>query len=249
MSIRPISPTRLPQDLAGALFEPDTSRRLAVLRDKPIGALMIHEIYRSIQGESTFAGLPCVFVRLTACHLRCGYCDTPHAFRQGESLRIESVIERVIELGDPLVEITGGEPLLQPEVFPLMTELADRGRAVLLETSGACDISNVDPRVHIIMDLKTPGSGECAANLWANVPLLKSKDELKFVVCDRADFDWAVARVREHSLCDRLPVLVSPVFGSVSALQLAEWILATRLPLRMQLQQHKLIWPADQRGV
>src|SRR5215213_7905777 len=178
------------------------SSRLAPLAGKPAGSLVIHEIYRSLQGESTFAGLPCVFVRLTACHLRCGYCDTAHAFGQGETLSLDDVVARALALGDPLVEITGGEPLLQPEVLPLLTRLADAGRTVLLETSGAVDIGPVDPRVHVILDLKTPGSGEVAANLWENLARLEPGDEVKFVVCDRADFDWAVAQVRAHRLLD-----------------------------------------------
>src|SRR5271165_7037458 len=166
--------------------------RLQPLETKPAGSLLIHEIYRSLQGESTFAGLPCVFIRLTACHLRCVYCDTPHAFHQGETMSLDEVVARALELGDDLVEITGGEPLLQDEVYPLMTRLADLGKTVLLETSGAIDTSAVDPRVHVILDLKTPASGEVAANLWSNVERLRPTDELKFVVCDRADFDWAV---------------------------------------------------------
>src|SRR5262249_14224092 len=160
------------------------------------GTLVVHEIYRSLQGESTFAGLPCVFVRLTACHLRCVYCDTPHAFAQGEALGLDEIVARVHELGDLLVEITGGEPLFQPEVYPLMAGLADAGKTVLLETSGAIDIAAVDPRVHVILDIKTPGSGEVEANVWSNLARLKPADEVKVVVCDRADFDWAVDIVR-----------------------------------------------------
>src|SRR5215212_2150070 len=179
------------------------SSRLAPLAGKPAGSLVIHEIYRSLQGESTFAGLPCVFVRLTACHLRCGYCDTPHAFGQGEVLTLDEVVERALAPGDRLVEVTGGEPLLQPEVFPLMTRLADAGRTVLLETSGALDIALVDRRVRVILDLKTPGSGEVQANDWGNLAVVKPTDEIKFVLCDRADFDWAVGQVRTHGLTGR----------------------------------------------
>src|SRR4051812_16890703 len=157
------------------------SHRLRALTGKPAGSLVVHEIYRSLQGESTFAGLPCVFVRLTACHLRCVYCDSPHAFNQGETLTLDEVVARALALGDPLVEITGGEPLLQPEVHPLMTRLLDAGRTVLLETSGAVDVAPVDPRVRIILDVKTPGSGEVGANLWGNLAILKPKDEVKFV--------------------------------------------------------------------
>ncbi|HEV3166991.1 MAG TPA: radical SAM protein, partial [Isosphaeraceae bacterium] len=192
------------------------SNRLQPLEGKPPGTLVIHEIYRSLQGESAYAGLPCVFVRLTACHLRCGYCDTPYAFNQGETLGLDVVVERTLALGDPLIEITGGEPLLQPEVFPLMTRLADAGRTVLLETSGAVDISPVDPRVHVILDLKTPGSGEVKANLWANLDRLKPTDEIKFVLCDRADFDWSVEQIRTHHLAERFQVLMSPAFGMLN---------------------------------
>ncbi len=210
---------------------------------------MIHEIYRSLQGESTFAGLPCVFIRLTACHLRCGYCDTPHAFHQGETLDLDEVVGRAIQLGDPLVEITGGEPLLQSEVYPLMTRLADAGKTVLLETSGAIHTGRVDPRVRIILDVKTPGSGEVEANVWNNLGRLQSSDEVKFVLCDRADFDWAVGVVREHRLIDRCPVLFSASFGQVNPTELAAWILESRLSIRLQLQQHKILWDPKARGV
>src|SRR5579875_1832481 len=162
--------------------------RLRPLEGKPVGTLLVHEIYRSLQGESTFAGLPCVFIRLTACHLRCVYCDTPHAFSEGRALGLDEIAARAMALGDDLVEITGGEPLLQPEVHPLMTRLADAGKTVLLETSGAVDTAAVDPRVRIILDIKTPGSGEVAANIWSNLDRLKPTDEVKLVVRDRADF-------------------------------------------------------------
>jgi 7-carboxy-7-deazaguanine synthase len=223
--------------------------RLRPLQSKLAGSLVVHEIYRSIQGESTFVGLPCVFVRLTACHLRCGYCDTPHAFHQGETLSLDTVVDRALAYGDSLVEITGGEPLLQPEVHPLMARLADAGRTVLLETSGAIDIAEVDGRVHVILDLKTPGSGEVAANVWGNIPLLRPKDEVKFVLCDRADFDWAVAQVRAHNLTDRCPVLFSPSFGRVHPTDLAAWVLESGLPVRLQIQLHKILWDPNARGV
>ena len=223
--------------------------RLQPLENKPEGSLLIHEIYRSLQGESTFAGLPCVFVRLTACNLRCVYCDTPHAFAEGEVLELDEVVARALKLGDDLVEITGGEPLLQPEVYPLMTRLADAGRTVLLETSGAIDTSAVDPRVRVILDIKTPGSGEVDANVWTNIDRLKPTDEVKVVVCDRADFDWAAAIVRAQGLARRCPVLFSASFGQVDATELAGWILETRLPIRLQLQQHKILWNPSARGV
>lgn len=225
------------------------SRRLNPLRGKPAGALVVHEIYRSIQGESTFAGLPCVFVRLTACHLRCVYCDTPHAFHEGTTLPLDEVVSRALELGDRLVEVTGGEPLLQPEVYPLMARLADAGRTVLLETSGAVDTAGVDPRVRVILDLKTPGSGESAANLPANLDRLRPTDEVKFVVCDRADFDWAVAQVNAHHLMERCPVLVGAAFGRVDPTELAGWVLESRLAVRLQVQLHKILWDPRARGV
>jgi 7-carboxy-7-deazaguanine synthase len=235
---------------AGSFTPPaDLARRLLPLAGKPPGSLVVHEVYRSVQGESTFAGLPCVFVRLTACHLRCGYCDTPHAFTQGETLTPDEVVRRVIEFDTPLVEITGGEPLLQPEVYPLMSRLADSGGTVLLETSGAVDTGAVDPRVRIILDLKTPGSGEVAANVWANVERLRPHDEVKFVLCGRDDFDWAAARVREHRLTDRCPVLFSPAFGRVDPTELAAWVLESRLPVRLQIQLHKILWDPAARGV
>jgi len=223
--------------------------RLGPLENKPAGSLLIHEIYRSLQGESTFAGLPCVFVRLTACNLRCLYCDTPHAFTEGQVVDLEAVVAAALELGDELVEITGGEPLLQPEVYPLMTRLADAGRIVLLETSGAIDTSAVDPRVRVILDIKTPGSGEVDANVWTNLDRLKPTDEVKVVVCNRADFDWATAIVRMYGLAQRCPVLFSASFGQVDATELAGWILESRLPTRLQLQQHKILWNPSARGV
>jgi 7-carboxy-7-deazaguanine synthase len=233
----------------GPAPDPAPSLRLKPLEGKPAGSLVVHEIYRSLQGESTFAGLPCVFVRLTACHLRCGYCDTPHAFYQGRTLTVDEVVARALTLGDRLVEVTGGEPLLQPEALPLMTRLADAGRTVLLETSGALDIGPVDPRVHVILDLKTPGSGEVAANLRENLARLKPSDEVKVVVCDRADFDWAVAQVRAYHLLDRCPVLIGAVSDRVDPAALASWILDSGLPLRLQVQLHKILWGPTARGV
>jgi len=236
-----------PPVISGAVAS--LNHRLKPLEGKPDGALVVHEIYRSIQGESTFAGLPCVFVRLTACHLRCHYCDTRHAFRHGQTIALEEVLDRALAWEDRLVEVTGGEPLLQPEVFPLMARLADAGKTVLLETSGAVDISPVDPRVHIILDMKTPGSGEVEANLWSNLALLKPIDEVKFVVCDRSDFDWAVEQVRAHRLTDRVPVLIGAVSGEIDPAELAAWVLETHLPLRLQVQLHKILWHPSTRGV
>ena len=228
---------------------PSHAQRVALLRDKPAGQLLIHEIYRSLQGESTFAGLPCVFVRLAVCNSRCVWCDTPHAFNRGDLFPVEEVLRRVEDYRCPLVEITGGEPLLQPEVLPLLSRLADRGLTVLLETSGALDVAAVDPRVHIIMDLKCPDSGECAHNRWTNLEVLKSTDQLKLVIASRNDFDWAVDVIRTRHLDQRFTVLVSAVFGAVPPVALAEWLLASGLNVRLQLQLHKYIWDPQARGV
>ncbi len=225
------------------------SSRLLPLAGKAPGLLLIHEIYRSLQGESKYMGLPCVFVRTTGCDLRCVWCDTPHAFTQGQPMTQEAVLAQVAQLATDLVEITGGEPMVQPEVVPLMTELADRGHTVLLETSGASDLSQVDPRVHIIMDLKCPDSGEMGRNLWANLEHLKASDEIKFVIASELDFRWAADRCREHRLPERFEILFSPVFGKVTPLELANWVLESRLPVRMQLQLHKQIWDPAARGV
>ncbi|HMC66210.1 MAG TPA: 7-carboxy-7-deazaguanine synthase QueE [Gemmataceae bacterium] len=225
------------------------AHRLAPLRDKPAGQLLVHEVYRSIQGESTFTGLPCVFVRLAVCDARCVWCDTPHAFTQGQLLAVDGLVEDVKAYGCPLVEITGGEPLLQPEVLPLMARLADAGLTVLLETSGAHDVAVVDRRVHIIMDLKCPDSGECEGNRWANLDVLKPTDQIKFVIASRRDFDWAAEVIREHDLERRFMVLLSPVFSAVQPLELAGWLLESGLQVRMQLQLHKYVWDPQARGV
>jgi 7-carboxy-7-deazaguanine synthase len=211
--------------------------------------LLIHEIYRSVQGESTFAGLPCVFVRLAVCDARCSWCDTPHAFTQGSVWTPAEIIEKVMAFQTPLVEITGGEPLVQAEVFPLMTQLADRGLTLLLETSGGHDIAPVDSRVHIIMDLKCPDSGECAGNRFANLDVLKESDQVKLVIASRRDFDWAAETIRRHNLDQRFTVLFSPAFGLVTPLQLAQWLLESGLQARLQLQLHKYIWDPKARGV
>lgn len=227
----------------------DLRQRLAPLQGKPAGQLLLHEIYRSVQGESTWAGLPCVFVRLAVCDSRCVWCDTPHAFNQGTLMSVEDVVAKVQALGGRLVEITGGEPLLQDEVHGLMKHLADLGGTVLLETSGAHDIAPVDRRVHIIMDLKCPDSGECAGNRWENLAVLKPDDEIKFVIASRVDFDWAAETIRQHRLDSRFEVLLSPVFGSVAPVQLAQWLLESGLQVRMQLQLHKYVWDPQARGV
>jgi 7-carboxy-7-deazaguanine synthase len=230
-------------------MQPILRQRLAPLERKQPGQLLIHEIYRSIQGESTFAGLPCVFVRLAVCDARCVWCDTPHAFNQGNPMSVEQVLARVESYHCPLVEITGGEPLLQEEVLVLMEHLASGGATVLLETSGAHDVGKVDARVHIIMDLKCPDSGEETGNRWANLDVLKPTDQIKFVVASRRDFDWAVQTIRRHDLVNRFTVLLSPVFGTVQPRELAEWLHESGLQVRMQLQMHKYIWDPQARGV
>jgi 7-carboxy-7-deazaguanine synthase len=212
--------------------------------------LVIHEIYASIQGESTFAGLPCTFVRTTGCNLRCAWCDTPQAFYRGERMTRAAVLERALATGTPLVELTGGEPLLQPGVIPLMTELCDAGRTVLVETSGEADVSRVDPRVHKIMDLKAPGSGECARNRFANLEHIRATDEIKFVLADRADYAWMRGVIAEYKLPARTPnLLASAVFGKLATKDLVAWVLEDKLPVRVQLQMHKYIWAPDATGV
>lgn len=204
--------------------------------------LRITEIFRSLQGESDHIGWPTVFVRLTGCPLRCVYCDTAYAFTGGERMAPEAILARVAELDTRHVCVTGGEPLAQPGCIDLLTRLANAGHAVSLETSGAMDIAEVDARVHVVMDLKTPSSGEVERNRWQNLAHLKDSDEIKVVIGSREDFDWAVARVREHRLSERHAVLFSPVFEGVSPRTLAEWILESGLEIRFQMQLHKLIW-------
>ena len=212
--------------------------------------ITINEIYQSIQGESTWAGLPCVFVRLTFCDLRCTYCDTEYAFYAGTKMTVPEIVEQVRSYGCRLVEITGGEPLLQKNVLPLMKELCDLGMSVLIETSGAHDISKIDPRVHRIMDLKTPGSGECHRNLYANIPHLTARDEVKFVIGSREDYDWSKQKLEEFDLPNRCgTVLFSPIFGRIEPREIVEWMLADRLPVRFQLQMHKFIWSPETKGV
>ena len=212
--------------------------------------LVIHEIYASIQGESTFAGLPCTFVRTTGCNLRCSWCDTPQAFYGGKRKTRREVLEEALGHGTPLVELTGGEPLLQPGVIPLLAELCDAGKTVLLETSGEADISKVDRRVHKIMDIKAPGSGESHRNRWGNLEHIGRGDELKFVLASRTDYEFMRHVVRERALVDRTPnLLASTVFGSLSPRDLVGWVVSDKLPVRVQLQMHKYIWPPDAQGV
>ncbi len=240
--------------------------------------LVVNEIYLSLQGESTFAGLPCVFVRLTACDLRCSYCDTAYAFTEGKKRTLSEIIEEVKRVATPfhgessagklpLVELTGGEPLLQKNSLPLMKSLCDSGFTVLLETSGAHDIAPVDPRVHRIMDLKCPSSGEAGRNRWENIAHLKATDEIKFVIGAREDYEWAKEKIAAYKLASICPLLFSWVhpLGAaqqdkslklvpagltlISRQELADRIIADALPVRFQVQMHKVIWPPDQRGV
>jgi 7-carboxy-7-deazaguanine synthase len=250
--------------------------------------LVINEIYLSLQGESTFAGLPCIFVRLTACNLRCSYCDTAYAFTEGKKMALEAVRTEVKRLAGPfaaadarsrttpshvggyalpLVELTGGEPLLQANSLPFMKQLCDDGFTVLLETSGALDIRPVDPRVHRIMDLKCPGSGEVTRNRWENLQHLRATDEIKFVIGTQEDYEWTKEQITTHRLATICPLLISwvhplapaqqdkslkpvpPGQTPVTRQQLAERIIADALPVRFQLQMHKYVWPPDQRGV
>lgn len=212
--------------------------------------LVVHEIYASIQGESTFAGQPCTFVRLTGCNLRCVWCDTPQAFYGGTRMDRADVVARALSFGTPLVELTGGEPLLQPGALPLLRELCDSGRTVLLETSGERDVSDVDPRVHRIVDLKAPGSGESHRNRWENLAVLGERDEIKIVLADRADYEWARDVIRERGIAERVrAVLLGVVHGALDPKLVVEWMLEDRLPARFQLQMHKIIWGADAQGV
>ncbi len=211
--------------------------------------LRVNEIFYSLQGESTLVGRPCVLVRLTGCQMRCRWCDSEYAFYEGEWKSIEE-IEREIEVFEcPLVEVTGGEPLLQPAAPELMVRLCERGYEVLLETGGGLDISGVDPRVRRIVDVKCPGSGEAAGNRWENLDLLSERDELKFVLAGEADYRWATRVIEERELGGRCPIHFSPVWGSLEPADLAAWILRDRLPVRMALQLHKILWGAETRGV
>jgi len=204
--------------------------------------LRITEIFHSLQGESTRVGLPSVFIRLTGCPLRCGYCDTSYAFSGGENMSLAAILERVASLDTPTVCVTGGEPLAQKNCLTLLTALCDAGYSVSLETSGALSIAAIDSRVARIVDIKTPGSGEVEKNRWENLAALTAHDEIKFVLCDEADYQWAKAMLREHGLAQTCTVLFSPVHSGLNPTQLAEWILRDRLPVRMQLQLHKYLW-------
>jgi len=212
--------------------------------------LTVNEIFHSIQGESTHAGRPCVFVRLTACDLRCSWCDTPYAFHEGQKMSVEEVVGRVREYGCDVVEITGGEPLLQKEVYPLMQRLLDEGRTVMLETGGHLSVEAVPGAVIRVIDVKCPGSGESEKNHWANLDSLRPTDEIKFVIKDRADYEYARGVVATHELTGRCAAVhFSPVHGVQDARQLSAWVLDDRLKVRVQLQLHKFIWSPETRGV
>ena len=212
--------------------------------------LTVNEIFHSIQGESSHAGRPCVFVRLTGCNLRCAWCDTAYAFDEGRAISVDEVVGAVEAYGCPLVEITGGEPLLQPDVYPLMNRLLGAGKTVLLETGGQIDISDVPAAVVKVVDVKCPGSGEAARNAWGNLERLAGHDEVKFVIRDRADYEFARDVLRRHGLERRCAaVLLSPVHRVLDPRELAAWSLADRLPVRIQVQLHKYVWGDDARGV
>ncbi|MFM2435764.1 MAG: hypothetical protein RL063_1745 [Pseudomonadota bacterium] len=204
--------------------------------------LKIHEIFHSLQGESSRVGLPTVFVRLTGCPMRCVYCDTAYAFSGGSNIEIADILAKVAEFSTPYVTVTGGEPLAQKDCLVLLKQLCDAGYSVSLETGGAIDIGPVDTRVSVILDVKTPGSGEEKNNLWGNLDHLKANDEVKFVLCDYADYQWAKQILIKYKLIEKCPVLFSPVYSQVNPTQLAEWVLADKLPVRMQLQLHKILW-------
>jgi len=204
--------------------------------------LRISEIFYSLQGETSRIGLPTVFIRLTGCPLRCGYCDTSYAFTGGSNMTIDAILEQTVAYNTRYVTVTGGEPLAQKYCLSLLTALCDVNYSVSLETSGAMDIADVDARVSKIMDIKTPGSGEQEKNRWANLDWLTPHDEIKFVLCDEADYHWASRQIREHDLDKRCPVLFSPVHGQLDPTMLADWILRDQLPVRFQLQLHKLLW-------
>ncbi|MBM3808104.1 MAG: radical SAM protein [Acidimicrobiia bacterium] len=212
--------------------------------------LTVNEIFHSIQGESSHAGRPCVFVRLTACDLRCRWCDTPYAFHEGRKMSVDEVIADIEARGCPTVEVTGGEPLLQPDVYPLMQRLLDAGKTVLIETGGHRSIAGVPAGVIRVMDVKCPGSGESGQNDWSNLALLTQQDEVKFVIADRRDYEFARDVMTRENLPSRVnAVLLSPVHGELDPRQLSEWVIADRLDVRVQLQVHKYIWSPETRGV
>jgi 7-carboxy-7-deazaguanine synthase len=244
--VTPRSPFDLPRtdNPAG-----DAAERLLPLQNLAPGHVLVHEIFASIQGESSFAGFPCTFVRTAVCHLRCRYCDTIHAYNSGTAMTVGQILTETRRLGLRLVEVTGGEPLLQHEVLTLLRALCDAGHDVLLETSGSLDVGPVDPRVVKIVDMKPPSSGEVEANLYSNLRRLQAHDEVKLVLGDRADYLWARDLIASHLLPPRCRVLLGTVFGELPPADLAAWILEDRLDVRLQLQMHKYVWDPGLCGV
>jgi 7-carboxy-7-deazaguanine synthase len=220
----------------------DLASRLSPLASSLSATLRITEIFYSLQGETSRVGLPTVFIRLTGCPLRCGYCDTAYAFHGGASMTLAAALDAAARYRTRYVTVTGGEPLAQKNCIALLCELCDRGYSVSLETSGAIDVSQVDTRVAKILDLKTPGSGEAGKNLWGNLAYMTARDEIKFVICNEADYEWAKRQLRERRLDAICPVLFSPSYRDLPATQLADWILRDQLPVRMQVQLHKQLW-------
>lgn len=220
----------------------DPASRLSSLPASLSATLRVSEIFYSLQGETSRVGLPTVFIRLTGCPLRCGYCDTAYAFHGGAAMTLAAALDAAAQYRTRYVTVTGGEPLAQKNCIALLRELCDRGYSVSLETSGAIDVSQVDMRVAKILDLKTPGSGEAGKNLWANLACLTARDEIKIVICNEADYEWAKRQLRERRLDAICPVLLSPSYRDLPAAQLADWILRDRLPVRMQVQLHKQLW-------
>ena len=211
--------------------------------------LTVNEIFKSVQGESSFTGLPCIFIRLTGCNLRCTWCDTEYAFYEGKQISVQSIMDAIEPLGVPLVEITGGEPLLQEEVYDLMNALVDKNYQVLVETGGGVPVAKVPEKVIKILDIKCPGSGEASKNLWENLNHLNPNDEVKFVLADRADYEWSREILDRHSLKNKVKVLFSPVYDKLDLKDLAAWVLEDNLPVRVQTQLHKVIWGKDTIGV
>jgi len=211
--------------------------------------LKINEIYKSIQGESTHTGRPCIFVRLTYCNLRCTYCDTEYAFYEGKEKKIDTIMDEVKSMNCTLVEVTGGEPLFQPNCIELLNRLVNEGYEVMLETGGSISISDVPKSIIKIVDFKCPTSGMMKKNLWSILDDIQSHDEIKFVIGNREDFDWACKRINEYSLAEKCTILFSPVFGEIEPKKIIDWIVDENIPVRFQLQSHKYIWPSEKKGV
>ena len=211
--------------------------------------LKVNEIYKSIQGESTFSGLPCIFIRLTFCNLRCSYCDTEYAFHEGTDMQISNIIKKVNELNCNLVEVTGGEPLVQDACIDLLESLISNGNKILIETGGALTIEKIPTQVTIILDIKCPSSDMCDKNLWSNIDLIKKTDEIKFVIGDKKDYEWSKNIIKEYNLLNKCKVLFSPVYNKIESKEMVEWILEDNLNVRFQTQLHKSIWPHDTKGV